>query len=133
MRPTWPGRRRARVDTGVRAVRAQRQVTFNAVFAAKLDALPQQGTTRSSAPRGRLDQSTPGRGACTEQLDRPCLIRLDGFRSALVRWAVDEWSGMKVLEGLSGGVEPGSSVPLAELGLPVIGTNGVLLVFWKST
>ncbi len=40
---------------------------------------------------------------------------------------------MKVLEGLSGGIEPGSTVPLAELGLPVIGTNGVLLVFWKST
>ncbi len=28
--------------------------------------LPQQGTVRSSTPRGRLDQSTPRRGACTE-------------------------------------------------------------------
>lgn len=40
---------------------------------------------------------------------------------------------MKVLEGLSGGVEPGTAVPVAELGLPVNGTNGVLLVFWKAT
>ncbi len=44
--------------------------------------LPQQGTTRPSTPRGRLDQSTPRRGDCTEQLDRPCLIRLDRFRFA---------------------------------------------------
>ncbi len=58
---------------------------LHAAFAAKLDALPQQGTARSSVPRGRLDQSTPGRGVCTEQLDRPCLIRLDGFHLALVR------------------------------------------------
>ena len=40
---------------------------------------------------------------------------------------------MKVFEGLSGGVEPGSVVPVADLGLPVNGTNGVLLVFWKAT
>jgi hypothetical protein len=40
---------------------------------------------------------------------------------------------MKVFEGLSGGIEPGSSVSVAELGLPVSGSNGVLLVFWKST
>lgn len=40
---------------------------------------------------------------------------------------------MRVLEGLSGGIEPGSTLPTAELGLPVNGTNGVLLVFWKST
>jgi hypothetical protein len=40
---------------------------------------------------------------------------------------------MKVLEGLSGGVEPGASLPVAALGLPASGTNGVLLVFWKST
>jgi hypothetical protein len=40
---------------------------------------------------------------------------------------------MKVLEGLSGGIEPGSTLSVAELGLPVNGTNGVLLVFWKST
>ncbi len=42
--------------------------------------LLQQGTNRPSTPRGRLDQSTPRRGACTEQLDQPCLIRLDRFR-----------------------------------------------------
>jgi len=39
---------------------------------------------------------------------------------------------MKVLEGLKA-IEPGSSVPVAELGLPVTGRNGLLLVFWKST
>lgn len=40
---------------------------------------------------------------------------------------------MKVFEGLSGGVEPGSSVSVVDLGLPVMGTSGVLLVFWKAT
>jgi hypothetical protein len=40
---------------------------------------------------------------------------------------------VKVLEGLSGGAQPGTTVPVAELGLPVNGTNGVLLVFWKAT
>ena len=40
---------------------------------------------------------------------------------------------MKVLDGLSGGIEPGSTLSVADLGLPVNGTNGVLLVFWKST
>ena len=40
---------------------------------------------------------------------------------------------MKVVEGLSKGVEAGSTVAVAELGLPVKGTNGLLLVFWKST
>jgi hypothetical protein len=39
---------------------------------------------------------------------------------------------MKVLEGLKA-IEPGSAVPVAELGLPVTGGNGLLLVFWKST
>jgi hypothetical protein len=40
---------------------------------------------------------------------------------------------MKVVEGLSGGIQPGSTVSVADLGLPVGGANGVLLVFWKST
>ena len=39
---------------------------------------------------------------------------------------------MKVLEGLKA-VEPGTAVPVAELGLPVVGATGLLLVFWKST
>lgn len=39
---------------------------------------------------------------------------------------------MKVIEGLKG-VQPGSTVIVADLGLPVKGTNGLLLVFWKST
>ena len=40
---------------------------------------------------------------------------------------------MKVLEGLSGGHRAREHPVGAELGLPVNGTNGVLLVFWKST
>jgi hypothetical protein len=40
---------------------------------------------------------------------------------------------MKVVEGLSGGIQPGSSVSVADLGLPVKGVDGLLLVFWKST
>lgn len=40
---------------------------------------------------------------------------------------------MKVIEGLSGGIEAGSTLSVADLGLPVVGTNGVLLVFWKAT
>ena len=40
---------------------------------------------------------------------------------------------MKVVEGLAGGVEPGTRVSVADLGLPVKGTNGLLLVFWKAT
>lgn len=40
---------------------------------------------------------------------------------------------MKVLEGLSGGIEPGTAISVTELGLPATGTGGVLLVFWKST
>lgn len=39
---------------------------------------------------------------------------------------------MKVLEGLKA-IEPGTVVPLAELGLPASGENALLLVFWKST
>jgi hypothetical protein len=39
---------------------------------------------------------------------------------------------MKVLEGLKA-IEPGAAVPVAELGLPVAGEQGLLLVFWKST
>ena len=42
-------------------------------------------------------------------------------------------SRLKVFEGLARGVEPGSTISLAELGLPVSGTRGALLVFWKST
>jgi hypothetical protein len=40
---------------------------------------------------------------------------------------------MKVVDGLSGGIEPGTTVALAEMGLPVKGVGGALLVFWKST
>ena len=39
---------------------------------------------------------------------------------------------MKVLEGLKA-IESGAMVPMAELGLPVSGEKGLLLVFWKST
>jgi hypothetical protein len=46
--------------------------------------------------------------------------------------AVCSVGAMKVLEGLKA-IEPGSTVPVAELGLPVAGAKGLLLVFWKST
>jgi len=39
---------------------------------------------------------------------------------------------MKVYEGLKA-IEPGSRVPIGELGLPATGERGLLLVFWKST
>jgi hypothetical protein len=40
---------------------------------------------------------------------------------------------MKVVEGLTTGIEPGATVSVADLRLPVKGTSGLLLVFWKST
>jgi hypothetical protein len=40
---------------------------------------------------------------------------------------------MRVIEGLSGGIQPGASVSLGDLGLSVKGVGGVLLVFWKAT
>ena len=40
---------------------------------------------------------------------------------------------MKVVDGLSGGIEPGTPVSLTEMGPPVKGVGGTLLVFWKST
>src|SRR5262249_22111403 len=39
---------------------------------------------------------------------------------------------MKVLDALPG-VASGDTVSVAELGLPVAGGHGLLLVFWKST
>jgi hypothetical protein len=39
---------------------------------------------------------------------------------------------MKVIDGLTA-VEPGATVSVTELGLPVSGGQPVLLVFWKST
>jgi hypothetical protein len=39
---------------------------------------------------------------------------------------------MKVLEDASRGVSEGARVALGELGLPVRGTDGVLIVFWKE-
>jgi hypothetical protein len=39
---------------------------------------------------------------------------------------------MKVVEEASGGVTEGSTVDVKELGLPVKGTRGSLIVFWKE-
>ena len=39
---------------------------------------------------------------------------------------------MKVFDGLTA-VAPGETLSVVELGLPVSGRHGVLLVFWKST
>ena len=61
---------------------------------------------------------------------RPGMVNLE----AELRTALEErFPKMKVVEGLSGGIEPGATVSLTALGLPVKGTGGVLLVFWKST
>ncbi len=40
---------------------------------------------------------------------------------------------MKVTDESGKSVAAGDQVSLAELGLPVDGTRGVLLVFWKET
>jgi hypothetical protein len=71
---------------------------------------------------------------------RSLLATLSGSLTVTIGWG---WSydgawvrgaarQMKVVEGLSGGVEPGSVVPVAELGLPVEGRKGFLIVFWKG-
>ena len=39
---------------------------------------------------------------------------------------------MKVLEEASKGVSQGTTITLGELGLPVKGTDGLLIVFWKE-
>jgi hypothetical protein len=39
---------------------------------------------------------------------------------------------MKVLDESGQGVTPGTKVNLADYGLPVNGTTGLLIVFWKS-
>lgn len=39
---------------------------------------------------------------------------------------------MKVLKEVCKGVSQGTTVMLEELGLPVKGTDGLLIVFWKE-
>ena len=39
---------------------------------------------------------------------------------------------MKVLEEATKGVARGETVALAALDLPVVGTSGLLIVFWKE-
>ena len=39
---------------------------------------------------------------------------------------------MKVLEEATKGVSEGATIALEKLGLPVEGTNGLLIVFWKG-
>ena len=39
---------------------------------------------------------------------------------------------MKVLKETSKGVSKGAQVAVGELGLPVNGTDGLLIVFWKG-
>ena len=39
---------------------------------------------------------------------------------------------MKVLKETCKGVSQGTTVTLGELGLPVKGTDGLLIVFWKE-
>lgn len=40
---------------------------------------------------------------------------------------------MKVLDESGKSIVAGDTIALAELGLPIEGTHGVLLVFWKET
>ncbi len=39
---------------------------------------------------------------------------------------------MKVLDGASKGIAKGTRIAARDLGLPVKGTDGVLIVFWKE-
>ena len=39
---------------------------------------------------------------------------------------------MKVLDGVSNGISAGARVTVRDLGLPVTGNDGVLIVFWKE-
>ena len=39
---------------------------------------------------------------------------------------------MKVLDSASKGVSAGASIAVNDLGLPVTGNDGVLIVFWKD-
>jgi hypothetical protein len=74
------------------------------------------------------------RSSCSSRAPRP-----DESQGAASTRSSDAFGGigwvaatMKVLEGLKA-IDPGTTVPVAELGLPVAGTKGLLLVFWKST
>ena len=39
---------------------------------------------------------------------------------------------MKVLDGASKGISKGTRIVVRDLGLPVTGKDGVLIVFWKD-
>lgn len=39
---------------------------------------------------------------------------------------------MKVLDGAPKGISKGTRIAVRDLGLPVNGTNGTLIVFWKD-
>lgn len=39
---------------------------------------------------------------------------------------------MKVLDESTKGISAGQRIAVADLGLPVKGTNGLLIVFWKE-
>jgi len=39
---------------------------------------------------------------------------------------------MKVLDGASKGISKGTRIAVGDLGLPVKGSDGVLIVFWKD-
>ena len=39
---------------------------------------------------------------------------------------------MKVLDDAPKGVSPGTRLAVQDLGLPVTGTDGLLIVFWKD-
>lgn len=39
---------------------------------------------------------------------------------------------MKVIDGASKGISKGARIAVRDVGLPVKGTDGVLIVFWKD-
>lgn len=85
---------------------------------------PSPGTTRSKA-----SASTRHGGIEPRCIDRS--LRPVGAEDKADGLCKD--GAVRVIEGLSGGIEPGTVLPLAELGLPLRTSGGVLLVFWKST
>jgi hypothetical protein len=106
---------------------------LGAVVSASNGALMERGST--VRVRHRAWSCCPlSHGFCAGANERELFQRRRSVHPIRGRARDISWVGatMKVLEGLKA-IEPGTAVPVAELGLPVTGTKGLLLVFWKST
>ena len=108
---------------GIGRLYAARRLTFCAsrrTIHAPPNCPPTTAVTRSrSATTRRMQGARPRRSAVTTQ-------------RATYSGPYARSESMKVLDGLTA-VAPGDTVSVAELGLPVAGGHGLLLVFWKST